>query len=62
MHTKLTGRSVLVNGEPGVLVSDASGKPRIVMACTVVDGRIVEILSVTDPERLASMDLPERPV
>ena len=32
-----------------------------VMACTVVDGRIVEILSVTDPERLAAMDLPGRP-
>jgi RNA polymerase sigma-70 factor (ECF subfamily) len=61
MHTKLTGRNVLVNGEPGVLVSDANGKPRIVMACTVVDGRIVEIVSVTDPERLASMDLPGRP-
>ena len=62
VHTKLTGRNVFVNGEPGILVSDANGKPRIVMACTVVDGRIVEILSVTDPERLASMDLPERPV
>ncbi|TCN29658.1 RNA polymerase sigma-70 factor (ECF subfamily) [Kribbella orskensis] len=62
VHTKLTGRNVLVNGEPGILVSDANGKPRIVMACTVVDGRIVEILSVTDPERLASVDLPERPV
>ena len=62
VHTKLTGRNVLVNGEPGILVSDANGKPRIMMACTVVDGRIVEILSVTDPERLASVDLPERPV
>ena len=31
------------------------------MACTVVDGRIVDILSIRDPERLASMDLPGRP-
>jgi RNA polymerase sigma-70 factor (ECF subfamily) len=28
-----------------------------VMACTVVDGRIVEVLSVSDPDRLASMGL-----
>jgi hypothetical protein len=32
-----------------------------VMACTVVDGRIVEMVSVTDPERLAAMELPGRP-
>lgn len=36
----------------------ANGKLLGVMACTVVDGRIVEILSVSDPERLASMGLP----
>jgi hypothetical protein len=28
------------------------------MACTVVDGRIVEMESVTDPARLALIDLP----
>ncbi|MET8983823.1 hypothetical protein ABZW49_00065 [Nonomuraea wenchangensis] len=56
-----TVRPVLVNGEPGIVAWDANGKPAGVMACTVVDGRIVEILSVTDPERLASMDLPGRP-
>jgi RNA polymerase sigma-70 factor (ECF subfamily) len=49
---------VLVNGEPGFLVSDLKGKPLSVMACTVADGRIIEMVSVTDPERLASMDLP----
>jgi hypothetical protein len=27
----------------------------------VVDGRIVEILSVTDPKRLALTDFPRRP-
>ncbi|MFK4043211.1 sigma-70 family RNA polymerase sigma factor [Nonomuraea wenchangensis] len=60
-HVKATARPVLVNGEPGIVAWDANGKPVGVMACTVVDGRIVEILSVTDPERLASMDLPGRP-
>ncbi|MEV0630831.1 sigma-70 family RNA polymerase sigma factor [Nonomuraea wenchangensis] len=60
-HVKATARPVLVNGEPGIVAWDANGKPAGVMACTVVDGRIVEILSVTDPERLASMDLPGRP-
>jgi RNA polymerase sigma-70 factor (ECF subfamily) len=54
----VTARPVLVNGEPGVVVWAANGKPVGVMACTVTDGRIVEILSVTDGERLAAMDLP----
>jgi RNA polymerase sigma factor (sigma-70 family) len=49
---------VFVNGEPGFVVSDRKGKPLGVMACTVADGRIIEMVSVTDPERLASMDLP----
>ena len=60
MHAKLTARRVLVNGEPGIVAWGENGKPRSVMACTVVDGRIVEMLSVTDPERLAAMDLPAR--
>ncbi len=49
------------HGEPGVVVWDRNGKPVSVMACTVIDDRIVEILSVQDPERLAAMDLPARP-
>jgi RNA polymerase sigma factor (sigma-70 family) len=53
----VTGRRVLVNGEPGILASDARGRPVGVMACTVVDGRIVEMISTTDPKRLASMDI-----
>ncbi len=57
----VTGRPVLVNGEPGVVVWDRNGKPVSVMACTVIDDRIVEIPSVQDPERLAAMDLPARP-
>ncbi|TDD85613.1 sigma-70 family RNA polymerase sigma factor [Actinomadura darangshiensis] len=56
IKAKLTVRRVLVNGEPGVAAWDTSGKPRGVMTYTVVGGRIVEILSVTDPERLAAVD------
>ncbi len=57
----VTARPVLVNGEAGVMVWGPNGMPLAVMACTVVNGRIVEILSVLDPERLAAMDLPPHP-
>jgi RNA polymerase sigma-70 factor (ECF subfamily) len=57
-HIKATARNVLVNGVPGIVAYDAKGRARSVMACTVVDGRIVEMVSITDPERLASMNLP----
>lgn len=57
---KATAHPVLVNGGPGLLASNADGRVLSVNACTVVDGRIVAILSVTDPQRLATMDLPER--
>jgi RNA polymerase sigma-70 factor (ECF subfamily) len=52
---------VLVNGEPGFVAWGAKGKVLGVVACTVVDGRIVEILTVSDRKRLDSMDLPVRP-
>jgi RNA polymerase sigma factor (sigma-70 family) len=55
-----TAQRVLVNGDPGIVSWGAKGKPLGVMACNVVHGRIVEILSVTDPERLAAIDLPVR--
>ena len=57
----VTARPALVNGESGIVAWSANGKLLGVMACTVVDGRIVEILSVNDPGRLASMDLPAPP-
>jgi RNA polymerase sigma factor (sigma-70 family) len=60
-RAKATARRVLVNGEPGMVVWGSNGRPLGVMACTVVDGRIVEILSVTDRKRLTAMDLPGRP-
>ena len=57
-RAQVSTRPVFVNGEPGFVVSDRQGKPLSVMACTVANGRILEMLSVTDLSRLASMDLP----
>ncbi|SEG86651.1 RNA polymerase sigma-70 factor, ECF subfamily [Actinacidiphila yanglinensis] len=57
----VTTRSALIDGEPGIVVWGPSGRVMGVMACTVADGRIVEVLSVSDPERLAAMDLPAHP-
>ncbi|WP_405608953.1 sigma-70 family RNA polymerase sigma factor [Streptomyces sp. NBC_01511] len=61
VRASVTTRRALVNGEPGIVVWGPNGKVLSVMACTVSDSRIVEILSVSDPVRLASMDLPARP-
>ena len=41
----------LVNGAAGVIVT-VNGSPVNVMGFTVVDGRIVEIDSIADPERV----------
>ncbi len=60
-HATVTARRVLVGGEPGVLTWSKTGKPLSLMACTVVDGRIVDVVALVDPVRLASMDLPEPP-
>jgi RNA polymerase sigma-70 factor (ECF subfamily) len=60
-RVKATARPVLVDGEPGIVAWAENGRPLGVLACTVVDGRIVEIVSLRDPGRLASMDLPGRP-
>lgn len=56
----IVARRVLVNGRPGILTW-VNGKPASVMACTVVNGRIVEVVSLLDPARLATMDLPAPP-
>ncbi|MFG2983645.1 sigma-70 family RNA polymerase sigma factor [Streptomyces sp. NPDC048258] len=50
------GHPVLVNGTPGV-VSVSQGRPLSVMAFTVVDGKITALDILTDPERLARIDL-----
>ena len=49
-------RPALVNGAAGVVVAP-HGKPFSVMGFTVRDGRIAEIDSVSDPERLSRLDL-----
>jgi RNA polymerase sigma-70 factor (ECF subfamily) len=62
LHAKVAARRVLVNGEPGIAVWSRDGSLRAVMACTVTDGRMVHLESVTDPAVLASIDLPATPV
>ncbi|MGW2051403.1 sigma-70 family RNA polymerase sigma factor [Streptomyces sp. NPDC001858] len=52
-------RAVLVGGRPGVVSWHEDGTPLSVLAFTVVDGRITGITAVTDPARLASMELPD---
>jgi RNA polymerase sigma-70 factor (ECF subfamily) len=57
----VTARSVLINGEPGIVSWGVNGRLLGVMACTVIDGRITEILSVSDRARLAAMGVEVRP-
>ncbi|MEU1145146.1 sigma-70 family RNA polymerase sigma factor [Streptomyces sp. NPDC005863] len=52
------GVTATVNGRPGVLSWNADGTPRALLAFTVADGLITEVTAVTDPDRLALMDLP----
>lgn len=47
---------VLVNGAAGVVVAP-HGRPQVVMAFTVTDGRIAAIDVLSDPKRLPSLDL-----
>jgi RNA polymerase sigma-70 factor (ECF subfamily) len=49
-------RPAIVNGAAGVVVSP-HGRPFSVMGFTVRDGKIVEIDAISDPERLARLDL-----
>jgi RNA polymerase sigma-70 factor (ECF subfamily) len=50
-------RPVLVNGAAGV-VTVAGGRVLSVMAFTVVDGKVVAIDVLADPERLAGLEPP----
>jgi ketosteroid isomerase-like protein len=52
-----SARPVLINGDPGVLAATPDGRPMAIMAFTVAAGRIVEINSIADPERLARLGL-----
>ncbi|MEN4474213.1 sigma-70 family RNA polymerase sigma factor [Mycolicibacterium cosmeticum] len=58
---RVTARRVLVNGEPAILAWGPSGRPLGVMACTVENGRMVGIVSIVDPVRLAQLSLPPEP-
>jgi RNA polymerase sigma-70 factor (ECF subfamily) len=58
----VTAHPALVNGEPGVVVRAPSGKAVGVLACIVDGDRIVEIVSISDPRRLAALGVtPRRP-
>ncbi|MFD4525777.1 RNA polymerase sigma factor SigJ [Streptomyces sp. NPDC058470] len=52
----MSSRLVLVNGTVGV-VATLDGRPMSVMGVTVVEGRIVALHILADPERLARLDL-----
>jgi RNA polymerase sigma-70 factor (ECF subfamily) len=53
------GRAALVGGRPGVAAWNEDGVLISVLAFTVFDGRITDITAVTDPAKLAVMDLPD---
>lgn len=60
----LRSRLVEVNGQPGAVLVDRAGEPRVVVALGVVDGRVSTIHAVSNPEKLthlgdASTDDPE---
>jgi RNA polymerase sigma factor (sigma-70 family) len=59
MFTQLSPfvRPAVINGVAGVVVAPG-GRPVSIMAFTVRGGRIVEIDSIGDPERLGELDLP----
>jgi RNA polymerase sigma factor (sigma-70 family) len=48
---------VLVNGTPGYVSFDASGKPRAVVALTIRSGKIVELDVLADPARLQQLGI-----
>jgi RNA polymerase sigma factor (sigma-70 family) len=61
---RLTGFDVqhaLVNGSAGIVSRDENGEPFSVMGFTVLDGRILEIDVLFDPERLRRLDLTRLP-
>lgn len=57
-RAQVTARRVQVNGEPGVMTWSRTGAPLSLMACTVRNGRLVDVVALVDPVRLATMDLP----
>ncbi|MET9862222.1 sigma-70 family RNA polymerase sigma factor [Streptomyces smyrnaeus] len=57
--TAAQGRAALVNGRPGIVSWRADGTPLSIVAFSVVNGRISDILIVVDPAKLALMGLPD---
>ncbi|WP_235346840.1 sigma-70 family RNA polymerase sigma factor [Brevibacterium sp. UCMA 11754] len=57
---RIEARRVGVNGEPGILVSTASGRTLGLMACTVADGKLIEIVSIIAYRQLDHLALPPR--
>jgi RNA polymerase sigma factor (sigma-70 family) len=55
------GRTVLVDGLPGMMSWREDGSVFSVMAFTVANGRIAGITMITEPARLASMNPPVSP-
>jgi RNA polymerase sigma-70 factor, ECF subfamily len=55
-HLAASARRALVNGAAGVVVI-TGGRPFAVLGFTVTDGKILEINVLSDPERLAAIDL-----
>jgi RNA polymerase sigma factor (sigma-70 family) len=54
-QSTLEARPVLVNGEPGLMAWSHTGRLLGVVAFTVTDDHITEILSISDPARLAAL-------
>jgi RNA polymerase sigma-70 factor (ECF subfamily) len=55
-HPDAILRPALVNGAAGVVVY-VGGRPLAVTGFTVIDGRIVAINALADPERIAALGL-----
>ncbi|WP_226344069.1 sigma-70 family RNA polymerase sigma factor [Agilicoccus flavus] len=55
------GRPAIVDGVPGVVFRSKDGRAFGVMGCTVVDGRIVAIVSVNDRARVLAAGVRDRP-
>lgn len=48
---------VLINGSIGYVGRNPNGRPFSIMSFTIVGGRVVEMHALTDPERLARLEL-----
>jgi RNA polymerase sigma-70 factor (ECF subfamily) len=57
-NLSLEARPMLLNGDPGFVVSNPRGRPISVVCFAVSGGKIVEIDVLADPERLRRLELP----